>query len=98
LSNRGAGYDVIECQRHFLRAETELARLVLVDLDPHDSCWFRPVEVEVADPRNRPQLVRNLQRDRVHARKVRSAHAVFHGPANGWDEFKGRKSGNRRWE
>ena len=83
LRDRAAGYNAIESQRHVLGAEPQLARLVLVDPYAHDARRLGPVEVDVAYPRHRLQLLGNLQRDLMHAREVRSADAVFDRPADG---------------
>jgi hypothetical protein len=83
LRDRAAGYNAIQSQRHVLGAEPELARLVLIDAYAHDARRLGPIEVDVAYPSHRLQLLGNLQRNVVHAREVRSADAVFDGPADG---------------
>jgi hypothetical protein len=87
LRHRGATDDAIQRECHVLRTQTELPRLVLVDLDAHDPRRLYPIEVDVAHALGRPQKIGDLQGDRVRAIRVRPHHAVFHRPAHGGAEF-----------
>ena len=83
VGHRGAGHHAIEDLRHVLGRETQLPRLVLVDLDLEHPRRLVPVVEEVAQLRTLAQHAGQGQGLAAYLGDVRAADAVLNRPPTG---------------